>query len=101
MSSQHMPTHSPSSEEPVAEYVAEQPMGTRPLVRMNEEYHLSVQTGNHNVESTGMGRICKTMCVTTNGALMVIAWTIAAMTFTGLSAYGFSLHFPLIIIAIF
>ena len=82
------PPSSESREEPSAEYAAEQPTNTSPPhVTVNEESHASVQAGNRSAEFTTMGQISKIMCVTTNGALMVIAWAITAMTYSWLSAY--------------
>ena len=82
------PPSSESLEEPSAEYAAEHPTNTSPPhVTVNEESHASVQAGNRSAEFTTMRQISKIMCVTTNGALMVIAWAIAAMTYSWLSAY--------------
>ena len=59
---------------------------TTPQVETNAASPLAVETDEPVVESR-VQNVCKSMCVTTIGSLMVIAWTSALMLFSGFASY--------------
>ena len=63
--------------------------------RKNEETQSHASFHNGDFESK-MRNIRKLSCVTTNSALMVITWTIASVSFSGISAYWLSVTVPVL-----
>ena len=91
-----LPMHSPPfqvSNDPPPEYIDEPSTDTVTVVRMDEQTHSLIEAGGSIPESRTR-KACKMMCVTTNSALMVIAWTIASTFFSGIGAYWVWATFP-------
>ena len=90
----HLPKPLPElSQEPPPEYADQPPTEITPTVAMNQATRCSTYENGELVESPAR-KICKRTCVTTISALMVIAWTIVATFFSGVSTYWWLSSLP-------
>ena len=76
----------PQLESPLIEETGRALTDTTPKVQTIPTSPVAVETDEPVVESR-IQKVCKTMCVTTIGSLMVIAWASALMLFSGFAAY--------------